>query len=306
MKGIILAGGSGTRLYPVTTVVSKQLLPVFDKPMIYYPLSILMFAGIRDILIISTPQDRPLFESLLGDGSELGLHILLCHAGTAAWIWPRPSSSAASSSASESVALILGDNIFYGQGLSAHACARLPRARKRRDGIRLCGQHSPAIWRRGVRRRGHARLDRGKADAAEIELRRHRPLLLRQRRRRYRRIDQTVAPRRDSKSPTSIAPISSAAICSSSAWAAATPGSTPAPTPLWWKPATSCKSSSSAKGLRIACPEEIALRLGYISIAQFHELAQTLREEQLRRIPDVGLNKPVAAGEALRNNRDAI
>ena len=247
MKGIILAGGAGTRLYPVTYAVSKQLLPVYDKPMIYYPLSTLMLAGIREVLVITTPRDIERYREALGDGRQWGLDIAFAEQ-------PRPEGLAQAFIigrdflGGQPAALVLGDNIFFGHGLS-EILQQAGKRHDRRHHLRLLGRRSRALWRHRVRRGEAPGLDRGKAEGAEVELGGDRALFL-----RPDVVDIAAAVKPSARGELEITDVNRHYMeRASSMWsgsAAASPGSIRAPTIPCSRPRNSSMSWNAARASR--------------------------------------------------------
>jgi glucose-1-phosphate thymidylyltransferase len=271
MKGIILAGGTGTRLYPVTTVVSKQLLPVFDKPMVYYPLATLMLGGIRDIMVISTPQDKPLFERLLGDGSNLGLNF-----SYAAQDRPRGLADAfivgRKFIGKDRVALILGDNIFFGHGLPDI----LRKATSRTRGATIFGYAVNNPQQYGV-----VELDKhGHARSIEEKPRHPKSCIAVTGLYFYDNniIDIAASVKPSERGELEITDVNRIYLERGDLYVELFGRGF-----AWLDTGTHASLVEAShfvqileqrQGLRIACPEEIALRLGYISLDQFYQLAQ--------------------------------
>jgi glucose-1-phosphate thymidylyltransferase len=272
-KGIILAGGSGTRLSPVTQVVCKQLLPVYDKPMIYYPLSTLLLAGIRDILVITTPADQVLFQSLLKDGGQWGVHVAYA-------VQPRPEGLAQAFLVGRSflggggAALILGDNIFYGRGFGQ----MLKRAAAQAEGATVFGYRV-----RDPERYGVVELD-GAGRAVSLEEKPQRPRSNCAVTGLYfydgRVSDLAASLRPSARGELEITDLNVLYLREGRlrvetlgrgfAWL-----DTGTPESLL-EAANFIETVEHRQGLKIACPEEVAWRMGYIDDAQFERLAQPL------------------------------
>jgi glucose-1-phosphate thymidylyltransferase len=275
MKGIILAGGSGSRLYPATLVLSKQLLPVYDKPMIYYPLSTLMLAGIRDILVISTPAHLPLFRQLLGDGCQWGMQFSYAEQ-------PQPAGLAQAFLIGrtfvgrDAVALILGDNIFYGQGLSQ----TLQQVTRWSEGATIFG-----YWVKDPERYGVVELD-AQGQAVGLEEKPPQP------RSHYavtglyfydnRVLDIAAQVRPSARGELEITDVNKAYLAMEALqvhiWGRGMAWLDMGTQESLLQAANFIEAVENRQGLKIACVEEVAYRMGYIDAPQVVQLAQPLRQ----------------------------
>ena len=287
-KGIILAGGTGSRLHPLTLAVSKQLLPVYDKPMVYYPLTVLMLAGIRDVLVITTPEDRSSFERLLGSGNQWGIQHQLRNAerserhrrgishrrAVSEWRALRPGSRRQLVPRWRSLACFAGGGRVKLRGMC----------------IRTTGARSGTIRRRGLRCRWARDVNRGEAAVAEIELGRHRPLFLRRARGRGRQIREAVRPRRardherEPGIPRDAETLHVVPLSRGYAWLDTGTFDSLV------EASEFVRVLQARQRQKIGCPEEVAWRMGFIDTAQLQELAKPLMKsgygDYLRELTD--------------------